>query len=276
MNKAGKPINTPSDEDFFRDIESEKVGVDQGLFRSKVMSLMYIAKRTRPDILLEVTFLSTKCMKATKADEEKLNRVMRYLAWNDEIKLYITRKVDKDITLEIFCDASHMIHADCKGQTGALILFNGNFVLGISKKQSINADSSCEAELIALHTGSHMAAWLDNILDELGMPKSKQITIFQDNQATIKLANQGHGKFGRTKHIKRRYFTIKDLIDKGAIKLEFVPTGDMLADFFTKPLTVAKRRQLRAIMMGKAPEKKTEINRFINMLARYTVNGNSD
>ena len=60
------------------------------------------------------------------------------------------------------------------------------------------------------------------------------------------------------------------------IKLEFVPTGDMLADFFTKPLSVAKRRQLRAVMMGKEPAKRTEINRFINMLARYAINDKND
>ena len=276
INKNRKPIAAPSDEDFFKDPESTRVDVDQDLFRSKVMSLMYIAKRTRPDVLLEVTFLSTKCMKATKIDEEKLKRVMEYLAWNDEHKLYIKRKIDGDIILEVYCDASHMIHADCKGHTGVLIQFNENFILGISKKQPINSDSSCEAELIALHTGGHMATWLDNMLEELGMSKSKPITILQDNQATIKLANQGHGKFGRTKHIKRRYFAIKDLIDKGVIKLEFVPTGDMLADFFTKPLSVAKRRQLRAVMMGKEPAKRTEINRFINMLARYAINDKND
>jgi len=43
------------------------------------MALLYVAKRTRPDILFETIFLTSRNGKATDEDQKKLDRVMCYL-----------------------------------------------------------------------------------------------------------------------------------------------------------------------------------------------------
>ena len=40
----------------------------------------------------------------------------------------------------------------------------------------------------------------------------------------------------RTKHIDIRHHFLRDHVQKGEVKLEFVDTHDQLADIFTKPL----------------------------------------
>jgi hypothetical protein len=40
----------------------------------------------------------------------------------------------------------------------------------------------------------------------------------------------------RTRHMNLRYFFIKDQIDNKDLVIEHCPTGEMLVDFFTKPL----------------------------------------
>ena len=48
-----------------------------------------------------------------------------------------------------------------------------------------------------------------------------------------------NGQFSRsksTKHIKNRYFMIKDNIGKGEIVIQYLPTGDMLDNIKTKDL----------------------------------------
>ena len=53
-----------------------------------------------------------------------------------------------------------------------------------------------------------------------------------------------------TRHVKNRYFGIKDRIDKGEIQVMYCPTELMLADYFTKPLQGSLFRRFREIIMG--------------------------
>jgi hypothetical protein len=50
----------------------------------------------------------------------------------------------------------------------------------------------------------------------------------------------------RTKHIRVRYFFIKDRITSGDITLKHFPAKEMIADHFTKPLQGAMFRRFRA------------------------------
>ena len=43
---------------------------------------------------------------------------------------------------------------------------------------------------------------------------------------------------------------MKDIIDKGEMRVEYCPTHLMLADFFTKPLIGEFFRKLRDVIMG--------------------------
>jgi hypothetical protein len=54
----------------------------------------------------------------------------------------------------------------------------------------------------------------------------------------------------RTKHTRVRYFFIKDRVSNGDITLKHCPTGEMLADHFTKPLQGALFRKFRAEIQG--------------------------
>ena len=50
---------SPSGEDLFQ-ADTEEKAKDPERFRSNVMRLMYLAKRTRPDVLKEISYLATK------------------------------------------------------------------------------------------------------------------------------------------------------------------------------------------------------------------------
>jgi len=54
--------------------------------------------------------------------------------------------------------------------------------------------------------------------------------------------------YKRTKHIKARYFLIKDYYDAGEIDVKFCPTDEMWADVLTKPLQGQKFRDMRAFL----------------------------
>lgn len=47
-----------------------------------------------------------------------------------------------------------------------------------------------------------------------------------------------------------RYFFVTDRVQANEITIEYCPTGDMLADFFTKPLQGSVFRRFRNIIMN--------------------------
>ena len=63
--------------------------------------------------------------------------------------------------------------------------------------------------------------------------------IFCDNQSCIKMKENlvFHDK---SKHIEIWYFYIRDMVQKGAIKLQYVVTNEQVADILTKPLSWMK------------------------------------
>ena len=52
------------------------------------------------------------------------------------------------------------------------------------------------------------------------------------------------------KHIKAKYFLIKDYYDAGEIDVKFCPTEEMWADMLTKPLQGQKFRDMRVFLQN--------------------------
>ena len=76
--------------------------------------------------------------------------------------------------------------------------------------------------------------------------------LYQDNQSAMLLEKNGRGSSGkRTRHINVRYFFIADRVKSKEIRLEYCPTGIMVADYFTKPLQGQLFHKLRDMIMGK-------------------------
>jgi hypothetical protein len=230
--------NYPSNDRFFRQSESLSKPIESRRYLSLLMSLMYVAIRTRPDILKEVTFLATHISNPTDDDWNKLLKILYYLNKYPNKSLYF--RANQDNQLVIYCDASFGLHDDTAGHTGIIIKLYGNTILIKSLKQKIITKSSTESELVALDESITYVPWITGLLEELTITYSMPIIVFQDNQSTIIMGNTGHGNFRRTKHIKNRYFWVKQFVDDGTITLRYINTNNMLADVLTKPTTGQK------------------------------------
>ena len=68
--------------------------------------------------------------------------------------------------------------------------------------------------------------------------------IYEDNQSTICLA-KNQSVHRRTKHIDIMYHFIRDLVEAGKIKLIYCATENMVADIFTKGLSIRQFEKLR-------------------------------
>ena len=54
----------------------------------------------------------------------------------------------------------------------------------------------------------------------------------------------------RSRHIKIRYFCMKDLVDKNQDEIDFCVTENVLVDFFTKPVREDLFKKFRSVALG--------------------------
>ena len=242
----------PHDETLFSETNAEPAD-NPADFTSLVMAFLYVCTRARPDIFLGISYLCTRTKSPTKGDEEKLRRLCSYV--NNTIQLVLVFSPSEQMQVMAWIDASYAVHEDAKSHSGTVItagLERGSPTFIRSRKQKLVSRSSTEAELIALHDGSPQVTWTRQLLEELGHTQGPA-TIFQDNKSTIFMAEKGAGNFNRTRHIAVRYFSIKELVDDKVVNIQYLPTGQMIADPMTKPVTGSRFIEWRNSILFQNP-----------------------
>ena len=231
-----RAVKTPATAELF-EVDPDSPRLDKVAsedFHSVTAKLLFLSKRTRPDICVPVSFLTSRVQESTEQDMGKLKRVLRYLLGTKHMG--ITLEADSQIIrLRCFVDASYGVHRDCKSHTGTVISLGSGPVLVKSVKQKINTKSSTEAELVGLSDSMSIIIWCRNFLEAQGynMPPAQ---VFQDNMSTIAMIRSGKPTSDRTRHINIRFFFINDREKNGEVKIEYRSTKSMLADILTKPL----------------------------------------
>lgn len=241
-----KPVATPGFGDLSR-VEGE--GHANKLYRGGVGSLIWTTM-TRPEIAYPVQVLS-RYMQAS-GDEHWMaaKRVMRYLKGTRDLGIKYGVSDGDSLILEGYCDADWGNDKDTRrSTTGYVFQLAGGSISWASKLQPTVALSSTEAEYMALSAGVQEALYLRQLLEDLGYQQKSATVIREDNQGCIALAgNPIHHR--RTKHIDIRYHFVRERIESGEIKVEYVPTEHQLADLLTKALPRDRMVDLRDRVMG--------------------------
>jgi len=217
-------------------------------FHTMVAKLLYLCKRTRPDISTAVAFLTTRVTQPDVNDYGKLRRCVQYLRGTRSMPL--TLSSDDLGTIHWHVDASFAVHPDMKSHTGMTMSLGKGTVFSMSTRQKLNTKSSTEAELVGVDDAMSSIIWTRNFMMAQGINVTDNI-VYQDNQSAILLAKNGQASSGkRTRHINIRYFFVKDRIRNKELRIEYCPTELMLSDLLTKPLQGSQFRKLRDQMLN--------------------------
>ena len=133
--------------------------------------------------------------------------------------------------------------------SGHVFMFSQAAISWASKKQNSVALSSCEAELMAGSLAATEAVHLGRLGTALGVSNGEPVDLFMDNQSAIAIAYNPE-MHNKTKHIARRHFFIRELVEDEKIRVPFVKTIDNIADFFTKPLQGDAFERMRNTIMN--------------------------
>lgn len=250
--QPSREFATPHDEALFNrpktDEDSPQANITE--FLSILMKLMFLATRTRPDILTAVCGLSTKAKSPQLCDMQRIDRIIGYLKKHPDIKLKCNVR---DINIHAYMDAAWNVHRDAKGHSGIIITLGhyGFPIVCKSQKQKVVTRSSTEAELVCLFSGIDILLYIRRIGQFMGISSNNPIPVFQDNTSTITMAYMGRGSTNsNSKYMDLKYFWIKEHLDNKTLRLEYLSSPQMSADFFASPRIGSNFRELRSVIMG--------------------------
>jgi hypothetical protein len=140
-----------------------------------------------------------------------LKRVLHYLSGTRSYSITYNDVLGHPNYFLGYADASFGNTEDLKSITGYVFMMAGGAITWFSKKQSITAMSTTEAEYIALSEAAREARWLRNLFSELGFAQILLTMIRGDNEGSIAMSKnpQFHK---RSKHIDLQYHSIRDSV----------------------------------------------------------------
>ena len=107
-----------------------------------------------------------------------------------------------------------------------------------------------------MHDVMPQVIWTNYFLQAQGV-KVGDTVVYQENMSSMLLEKNGQSSSSkRTRHMNIRYFFVKDRVALNEIQIEYCPTEDMIADFFTKPLQGKQFYKLQDCMMNIDPRSK--------------------
>ena len=240
---------TPCTEYLFKCSDNSPV-LEQPLAKivhSLTARILFVATRARPDLATFIAFMTKRVLQPTIEDGKKLLIALRYLAHTSQMQL--TLGFIGKPAISVYIDASFGVHPDRKSHTGVMTTMGRGAFYTKSTAQKINTTSSCEAELVALAKGLQQSIWAKSFLTAQGIT-TPPLTVYQDNQSTVKLIEKGRPAGEQTRHIGIGFFWLNDLVTRGIVHVTYCPTLNMLADFFTKPLQGSLFQTMRDHVLG--------------------------
>ncbi|XP_077224214.1 uncharacterized protein LOC143857657 [Tasmannia lanceolata] len=181
-------------------------------------------------VCIDGTFASPVNQKALAVGADiVLHSVTKYIAGHNAV-------------LEGFSDADwNTLSHDSKATTSYVFTIGGGAVSWRSKKQTIIAQSTMESELIALTSACEEATWLKNFLTDIPI-WDRHVFAVLIHCDSITAIGRVHNKYynGKLRQIRRKHSTVRELISNDAVTVDFVRSGDNLADPLTKALSREK------------------------------------
>ena len=237
-------------------------------YSSVVGMLLYLSGHSRPDIAYAVNCCARYMFCPKHLHEMALKRLGRYLkATRDRGLVLNPSSMDGQFEIDCFPDADfagmygHEKPTDpaaVKSRSGFIINFASCPVLWKSSLQRETAQSTMEAEIIALAQSCRelfpIMDMVASLGEAIGLPigdTKMKVSIHEDNAGALVLAEMLPPQWTpRSKWYATKTIWFREEIHKRGIKLLKIETMEQLGDIFTKGLPRATFEYLRKKIMG--------------------------
>ena len=217
--------------------ESECVDTEVTPYCSAVGSIMYAMVGTRPDLAHGIGLVSRYMSKPGKLHWEAVQWLLKYIKGSQDLQLVYTKA--KELEIHGYCDSDFAGYLDKKRSTsGYVFTVGGNMISWNSSLQSVVALSTTEAEFMAITEAVKESIWLKGLLEDFGFSHGA-VKIWCDSQSAINLS-KNNVFHKRTKHVARKFYFVRDIIESGEVDIQKIHTSQNPADILTKGVPVSK------------------------------------
>ena len=228
--------------------------------------LNYLVNCSQPDLAYSVHQCARLYIEPRQSHEQAVKKIIRYLLYLKRInQLGVNYVPDESKSLEVFVDVSFAGEwnkhwsdepTSVMSRTGYVIKYANCPIICFSKLQTEIALSKTESKYIAFSQAMRDAIRMIGLLEELQkvMPYSQSTPTlhcksYEDNRRCIDLINSPR-LWPRTKHIVLKYHHFREHVKSKTISVEYIETGDQIADIFTKALAAPQFLKLRSLLTG--------------------------
>ncbi|GAV68584.1 hypothetical protein CFOL_v3_12087, partial [Cephalotus follicularis] len=201
---------------------------------------------TRPDISYGFQLVSQFMHAPKKSHMDAALRILRYL--KKEPGLGILMHSYNNLKLIAYYDSDW---ATCpmtrRSLTGYCTKLGDSLISRKSKRQVTVSRSSAEVEYRAMAATTCAVVWILGLLADFGIKGVEPVSLRGDNKAALHISTNPI-YHERTKHIEIDYHLIREKIQQGVIKAEYVATHEQPADILTKGLGKAQHRYLESML----------------------------
>ena len=226
---------------------------DQTLYREIIGSLNHPAQWSRPDVASAISKLSQYLHDPSVNHLTAAKHLLRYFKGTIHFRqIYSANQSPK---LVGYADADHANDEDDRKSFSGYCFFLDDKSAAISyssKKQSLVAQSTMEAETVALSHAAKEALWLRQLCHDLHVfgdqesPTTPSISMINSDSESALKAIKNPVFHARTKHFDMRHHFIRDVVAKGELSVGYIPGDENPADIFTKSLD----RNKHAVALG--------------------------
>jgi hypothetical protein len=244
-----KPVSTPAVGFLTPQEDENEVDKEAAILQGRITGmLLYLAVATRLDISFAVGQLCKYISKPTPSVWRYTKRILRYLRGTSNYGLNFRKQDYGDKIHGNLVGYSDADHAGCpssrRSWSGAVFKFGSDVITWKCKQQTTVALSSMESELVALTAAAREGQHLYKMAKDFRVARTPAV-IHVDNQAAMASAKDFRVS-QRSKHIATKHFYIRNLLEDGVYKLQYIPSRSNLADILTKPLKPAAFIKLRS------------------------------
>jgi histone deacetylase 1/2 len=232
-----KPIAAPlSTSEKLSLHEGSLMGPNDATHYTSIVGALQYLTFIRPDIAYSVNKACQFLHAPTTIHWTVVKRILRYLKQCTKLGLKIHKS--SSTLVSDFSDADWAGSTDDRRCTGGFAVFLGsNLVSWSARKQHTVSRSSTESEYKAVADATAKVMWIQTLLQELYINSPRAAKLWCDNIGA-KYLSSNLVFYARTKYIEVYYHFVRERVSWKLLDIEFVSSGDQVADGFTKALSV--------------------------------------
>ena len=241
LSEGSKGRDTPITKPVVGSEEDEELPAEQRTqFRAVVGILMYMST-DRPDIQYTVNELSSLMSRPTQRGWESAKHLVRYLLKTKDYALFFGREAENCDDVVIMTDSDWATDQQNRKSKSAVHIYVGDCLLySYTRRQTVIAQSSAEAEFYASASGVSEGILLRKVLAFFGLPLG--LRALTDSAANNAMAHRlGVGK---VRHLETKVLWLQQLVYRGLLTMTWKAGRFNNADLGTKVLQKARFQEL--------------------------------